>query len=214
MNEETRKIEILPIMLTFVGLPILLYATGDVPRRTLLKESISILTIMAFCLMPAQFFLTRCNSKMLRANLMSKVIKIHKFMGYILLCVLLVHPFLIVVPRYFEAGIDSSEAFITIITTFSSFGIVLGISAWLLMVCLGVTSFMRKKLPLSYKKWRILHGILSGFFIILASWHAIDLGRHTTSHLSSYIVIAGMGGVLLLLKTYISRSSMKQRVSK
>ncbi len=214
MNEQTEKKTILTLAVLFIGLPVFLYATGSFPRRTILKESISILTILAFFLMLAQFYLARTSRRMLNGISMSSIITSHKVLGYVFLSILLVHPFLIVVPRYFESGIDSMEAFITIITAFNSLGIVLGICAWCLMIILGITSFLRKKLPLSYKSWRLFHGILAILFTILASWHAIDLGRHTTSTLSAYLVIAATGGILLLLKTYIPRSPMEQGVSK
>ncbi len=214
MKEQTNNRGILLLTLTFIGLPLLFYATGDLPRRTVLKESISIVTILAFCLMLAQFFLTRTNRWMLSGSLMSTIISTHKVIGYTFICVLLAHPFLIVVPRYYESGVEPIEAFFTIITTFTSIGVVLGICAWALLLILGVTSLFRKVLPLPYKTWRILHGILSALFIALASWHAIDLGRHTDSLLSSYVVITVVIGILLLLKTYISRPPVEQRKSK
>lgn len=214
MNEQTGIKTILTLAVLFIGLPVFLYATGSFPRRTILKESISILTIMAFFLMLAQFFLARTNRRVLSGYRVSSIITIHKVLGYVFLSVLLVHPFLIVVPRYFESGIDSMEAFITIITSFNSLGIVLGICAWCLMLILGVTSFLRKKLPLRYKNWRLIHGIFAILFIILASWHAIDLGRHATLTVSTYLVVAAMSGILLLLKSYIARSPMEQGVNK
>ncbi|WP_163339483.1 ferric reductase-like transmembrane domain-containing protein [Desulfopila sp. IMCC35008] len=168
MNEQTRHSGIVQLVILFIGVPMLLYATSGVPRRTLLREAISILTILAFCQMLGQFFLTRINRTMLSGYRMNSIKRIHTFLDYVFLSVLLVHPFLIVVPRYFEAGIDSMEAFVTIITAFNSPRVVLGISFWLLMFLLGMTSLFRKKLPLTYRKWRIFHGVLALLFIILA----------------------------------------------
>jgi len=121
----------------------------------------------------------------------------------------LVHPFFIVIPRFFEAGVEPVEAFITLITTYDSTGVVLGIIAWFLMLIIGLTSFFRKKLSLSYINWRLLHGILSIVFIIIASWHAIDLGRHIDLPISIFIILLAGVGVLLLLNTYLLKPKNK-----
>ena len=131
-----------------------------------------ILFFLAYFLMLGQFFLSRGNKKVLKSHKMGKVVKLHKVIGYIFVSILLVHPFLIVVPRFFEAGIAPGEAFGTMLTTWDSQGIILGMIAWVLM-------------------------------LILATWHAMDLGRHTDLPMSLYMgAIAGIG-VLLLLRTYL-----------
>lgn len=214
MKKQTEKRGILLLAALFIGLPLLFYVTGDVPRRTFLKESISILTIVAFCLILAQFFVTRSSYRMLRGYRWNTILKVHKILGYTFLGVLSVHPFLIVVPRYFESGVDSLEAFVTIITAFNSPGIVLGLCSWFLMLILGITSFLQKQLPLRYKTWKLFHIILAVCFTVLASWHAIELGRHCTLLFSSYVVLAVVSGALPLLNAYISQTSIEQGVNK
>lgn len=129
--------------------------------------------------------------------------KLHKVIGYTFVGLLLFHPFLIVVPRYFEAGVEPQEAFLTILGTYNTKGVMLGIIAWTLMLLLGLTSLFRDKIGMTYKTWRVFHGILSMIFIGLASWHAIDLGRHTDVAMSVFILILAGGGIILLLKTYL-----------
>ena len=67
---------------------------------------------------------------------------------------------------------------------------------------------------MSHRTWRIFHGILSIVFIGFASWHAINLGRHTNKGLSFYILILSCSGVMLLLNTYFSKSSKKPEENK
>ena len=193
----------------FIGLPILFYATGDFPRRTFLKESISLLNIIGLCLILAQFFLTRNgNSLLLRYN-MAKVITIHKIFGYVFVSIFLVHPFLIVLPRYFEAGVEPVDCLLTILSTYHNPGVLSGIIAWCLMFILFGTALFRKKMPLPYQTWTAVHKWLSLAFILFACWHAIDLGRHTNLVLSSYIVILTLCGALLLLKDFIFKRVLK-----
>jgi len=196
-------------VLVFTGMPLLIWAMGNLPERSLLKESLSIMTILAFCQMIGQFFGARTNRCAVENLTMIKVIKYHKIIGYTFLITLLFHPVLLVVPRLFESGVAPVDAFITIITTLNQ-GVVLGIIAWCLMLTLAVTSLARKKLPMKYTTWRFFHGILAMLFISIATWHVIDLGRHATPAMSVLITILSAVGVLLLLQTYSLKISKKQ----
>lgn len=192
-------------ILIFMGIPLVIWATGNFPVRSLLKESLSIITILAFYQMIGQFFWAR-TSRSARMDLkMNQVVKYHKVIGYTFVGILFFHPIYLVVPRFFEAGISPFEAFVTIITTFNQ-GCVLGIITWCLMLVLGVTSFLRNKLPMTYKTWRVFHGTLAILFISVAAWHAMDLGRHATLAMSILISMLTASGILLLLKTYIFKT--------
>ena len=195
-------------LLAFTGLPLLIWAMGNFPERSLLKESLSVMTILAFCQMIGQFFWARTNRYAVENLKMSKVIKYHKIIGYTCLSVLLFHPVFLVVPKFFESGVAPVDAFITIITTLNQ-GVVLGIIAWCLMLILGITALSRKRLPMKYKTWRVFHGILAMLFISIAAWHVIDLGHHSSLAMSILIIILIAGGVLLLLKTYTFKKSKK-----
>jgi len=200
-----KRNNIILMVTVLIGLPLLFWAVGDFPRRTVLKEVFSVLTLIALSMMIGQFFITGSNRKMFQVKSMAKLVKFHKIFGYVFVGVLLLHPFLIVFPRYFESGVEPMEALTTLLTTFNSTGVILGIIAWLLILIIGLTSSFRNKLPMKYTSWRLLHGILSIIFIIVASWHAIDLGRHTNVPMSVFIIILSGSGVILLLKTYFSK---------
>ncbi len=203
MEKKIRIYNLIAALLIFIALPLLLWALGDFPRRTLLKETISLLSIQAFFLMLGQFFLARSNSNILKEHKMAGVLKIHKFIGYFFISVLLFHPFLIVFPRYFESGVTPRDAFISLVSTYNKPGIFLGLSAYFLMLLLGLTSLFRDKLGMKYKTWRLFHGLLSIIFISIASWHALLQGRHMNLPMSIFVISLASAGVLLLLKTYL-----------
>ncbi len=188
-------------------MPVVFYALGDFPRRSILKEAISVLTLLAFSLMLSQFYLARSNKYMLQVHKMASVVKVHKFIGYVFVGIILIHPFLIILPRYFESGVEPIEAFITLITSFDRLGVILGMLAYGTMLIIGLASFFRDKLPMSYKTWRVFHGIVSVLFIGFASWHVLNMGRHISPALSAYILMLSIFGVVLLLNTYFSNSS-------
>ncbi len=202
MEKQIKKYNIIGAILLFIGFPIFFWAIGDIPKRTILKEAISVLTLLAYFLMLGQFFLARTNKNLLSGHKMSSILNIHKIIGYIFVTFLLFHPLLIVFPRYFESGVNPVEAFITIISTYHNTGVLLGIISWTLILILGFTSFFRNKIGMSFKTWRVFHGLLSIAFIILATWHAIDLGRHTNLNMSIFMIILAGFGVLLVMKSY------------
>lgn len=202
MNTDIKKYHVLAAILVFIVLPVLFVSLGDFPRRTLLKESISMLTVLAFALMLGQFFLVRGNQYFIRVFKYSRVLAVHKFIGYSVAGIFLVHPFLIVLPRFYEAGVSPFDALVTILTTLDSPGVVLGLITWSLMLLIGVTSLFRARLKLSYKTWKLFHGILSILFVITASWHAIELGRHTDMIISIFIIVLALAGSTLLIKQY------------
>ncbi len=140
MDKRIKIYNTVGAIIVFLGLPLLFYALGDFPRRSVLKEIISVLTLVSFSIMLSMFFMTRANKRILNGHKMGHVNKLHRIIGYIFVGILMVHPFLIVIPRYFEAGVEPAEAFLTIITSFGSTGIILGIIAWSLMIILGLTS--------------------------------------------------------------------------
>ena len=207
MENKIRKYNRIAAGMVFIAFPVLFYVLGDFPRRTVLKETISIITLIAFFMMLFQFYLSRANGKVLKEHKMSKVVKWHKVLGYVFVSILLVHPFLIVLSRYFESGVEPLEAFTTIITTFGSKGVVLGLSAWVLMFIIGLTSLLRNNLGLSYKAWRITHGILSIVFIAIASLHVVEQGRHINQPMQWLIAVLSIGGITLLIQTYLFKKS-------
>lgn len=194
--------------LVFLILPIVFFFLGDFPSRTILKTSISIITIAAFFILIAQFFLSNINISLVFK--MFKVVKIHKVLGYIVLAIFLIHPFLIVVPRFFEVGPSPFESFFKMVLAFDNLGVILGIVAWILMFILGFTSFFRDKLNIKYKHWKYLHGGLSILFILIAAWHAIDLGRHMSSLMITLIVVLTLFASFLLIKKYFFSTKNKE----
>jgi len=185
-----------------IGLPILLWFLGDYPMRTLFKDSIAVLTLLALCLLFVQFFISGINPTLLEKYRLKDIVKVHKYIGYAVIGFFILHPLFIVLPRFFEAGLLPQDALIKLLTTFETRGQIVGLVAYILMFVLGVTSLLRHKLGITYTTWKLLHGFLSLAFIILASWHAIDMGRHFDTALSIWTIILVSLTAIILLKNY------------
>lgn len=164
-------------------------------------ETLSLITIIAFSLLLSQFFTSRLNYKLMKQIRMVNVVAIHRFIGYVFISVILLHPFFIIVPKFFDNGVTSYDAFLRLITTFSSTGVILGLIAYTIMLVLMITAFFRFKLHLHYRIWRRLHGYLTLAFVITATWHVINMGRHSnTSFALFYMLVVAIGIYYVLRK--------------
>lgn len=202
MKDVFKKYSFLSKIVLFIGIPLMIYFLQDFPRRTVLKEGLSFLTILSFTLMVSQFYLTRGYRAVENKGRMGDIVKAHKFIGYFFSTVLLLHPFFIVFPRYFEGGAKPLDALWQIVTTLENSGVVVGVIAWLLMIVLGITSLLRGKLFKSYRTWRWFHGLLSLLFIGLAAYHVISLGRHSVPEMIAFYLLLTSGGATVLVRTY------------
>ncbi|MBD8876589.1 ferric reductase-like transmembrane domain-containing protein [Roseibium polysiphoniae] len=207
MKVMLRTSVIVIALMVFLGLPILFYWLGEFPRRSVLKEAISLLTLLAFSLMLSQFFMARSNLKVIQLFDLRQVQLVHKFIAYAVMTVLLLHPVLIVFPRLFEAGIGPWQAFRTMLTTFENPGILLGLAAWILLLVLTLTAIFRLRLNwalgIKYRNWRYFHGLLSVLVTAVAVLHAIKLGRHFNPSMVFFSVSVAITGAAMLFKMYL-----------
>jgi len=77
MESKIRIYNRIAAILIFIGLPVLFWALGDVPKRTTLKETLSLITLIAFSMMLAQFYLARSNRAILNCG--SPLLRIRNF---------------------------------------------------------------------------------------------------------------------------------------
>lgn len=209
MKKESNIFKLFPLIIAFIAVPLLLWALGNFPNRNTLMETLSLMSILGFTLLLSQFFLSRINKSLVKDIRMVNVLKIHKFFGYVFVSILLLHPFFIIVPKFFDDGLTPGDAFIKMITTMDSLGVVLGLIAYATMIILLVTAFFRFKMHLKYRTWRSLHGYLAMLFVLTATWHVISLGRHSNTSFSIYYVLMVVGGIYYLLKTYLFKTSKR-----
>ena len=212
MENNIKLKYILISLFIFVIIPLFILSLQTLPPRTLLKESTSVLVIVGFFFLLGQFYLNRSNKFFVKIYKMFKIIKLHKIIGYTVIAIFFIHPFLIVLPRFFEAGVDPIYAFWLMITDFKSLGIIFGSIAWCVMIALLLTSFYKDKLNMTYSKWRLLHIVLSLVFISAALWHVIDLGRHMNEIMILFIFLLVCIAVYQLGKLYFSKNYKKEKV--
>lgn len=192
-------------MLTiYLLVPTIYLYTGNFPERAFYKEIISAVVVGALVLTLAQFYLSRINKKLQNQTKMVYIIRSHKFIGYIISFILLAHPFMVVIPKFFDSGITPVDAFKNMITTYSSKGVIFGIIAWIFLLILTITSLFRNQLPIKHTTWRVFHGVTALVFVVFSTFHAVNLGKHTDINLSLYMIILAAIGFILLIKLYLT----------
>lgn len=209
MNARNYILKFSALIITFIAVPLFLYFSGNFARRTTLMETISIVTILAFSLLLSQFFTSRLNYKLMKQIRMVNVVTIHRFIGYFFISVTLLHPFFIIVPKFFDDAVSPTDAFVKLITTFSTTGLILGLIAYAVMLILMVTAFFRFKMHMHYRTWRSLHGYLTLLFVITATWHVIDMGRHSNSSFTLFYLLVVATGIFYVLRKYLFKTAKK-----
>ncbi|MFA7289965.1 MAG: ferric reductase-like transmembrane domain-containing protein [Melioribacteraceae bacterium] len=202
MLEKIKQYNLIWIIVFLVGVPLFIWATGEVHQKAFYKEAISVVTILAFFFLIGQSYLTRGYRVFIQKLKMSRLLKLHKIFGYVFVSVIVLHPLYIVLPKFFDNGITPYDAFITMLTTFESTGIILGIVSWILLVTLAITSIIRSRLFKNYRTWRVFHAILALFFVTFSTWHVLNLGRHSTTLMAIYMILVSIGGVFIMMKVY------------
>ncbi|WP_158589092.1 ferredoxin reductase family protein [Alginatibacterium sediminis] len=100
----------------------------------------------------------------------------HKQVGKALALVFLLHPILILAPRFMAStddGLTSLRAIVTSPNTLS------GIVAYLLMLVWITLSIFKDKLRIRYETWRVLHVVGFMLIAILATSHITSIGSHS-----------------------------------
>lgn len=207
MQNQSKLYQIIIFLSVFVLVPSLIIIYQTLPQRTLLKESLSVLFVLSFCFMIGQFFLTRANKSTVKLFKMMKVIKVHKILGYTVVVAILLHPFFIVFPRFFEGAVNPIDAFFTMIKEYENSGILFGLIAWISMLILLITSFFKDKLTvyLNYKQWRVLHAVLVVIILIFSTLHSSILGRHSDKFMILFTIIIAFAALFQIYKIYFKK---------
>jgi predicted ferric reductase len=101
--------------------------------------------------------------------------RIHRRAGELIALYFFLHPFLIVLPRVWIAPQLVLNDFWLTVTGPDA---VTGVYAWALMGVWVLMAVYKDKLPLTYEAWRFSHGIGLIGIAILATHHAVTVGRH------------------------------------
>lgn len=135
----------------------------------------------------------------------------HKQVGKWLGLFFLLHPLLILAPRFLVSFDDGMTSVVEAIT---SPQLLTGIIAWLVMIVWVVLAIFKDRLRISYETWHLTH--LLGFVMVcvLATLHITSVGRHGQFDVQFNILWWGLCAMSVGLVFYnwtVKKSGLKQQ---
>lgn len=150
-------------------------ASEHVSYRGLYTELVTLMSLAGFAMMLGQFFLSGRLESISSKTGVDNGMHLHRKVGEYLAILFFLHPFLILLPRFWISGSFAVDDFILLFTKPLSGN---GFYAWSLMIVWVLMAMFKNKIGMSYEAWRISHGIGAIAIAILATDHVITIGRH------------------------------------
>lgn len=159
----------------FIVLPYLWSLTQDLAYRGVYVTAITIANLAGLAALLAQSLLSGRIEAVTRRAGIDNGMRLHRQVGELVAVYFFLHPFLIVLPRYLIAPQRATEDIWVALTAAES---ATGLYAWALMGVWVLMAKYRDRLGLGYEAWRISHGLGLVAVAILATHHAVTVGRH------------------------------------
>ncbi len=139
------------------------------------QELVGLFSIIGLSMMLLQFLLTSRVDAVADRTGVDNTMRVHTRWGEYLGYLILLHPILIVLPRFIVAP---SFAIDDVWELFTQSETSTGLYAWSLMLVWVLMAVFKDKIGLSYEAWRYSHSAGFVAIIILATHHAVTIGRH------------------------------------
>lgn len=187
-------------LLLFFGLfalvPLCLAFGQEVPALSVYQYTALFVSLGTFGLMSGLFFLTRLLPHRAAQMKLSARLRWHKVLGCVAGLILLVHPVLMIARRFW---VEESNPVDNLMLLLRSPLLRTGLAAWVLLALILLLTLFRRRFPA--RLWRIQHGVMSVAFLILATWHVMQVGRHSDVILSAFWILLSAGTIGAYLKT-------------
>lgn len=201
---------VIVIYMAIALVPYLFSVTQGLQQRGLFETLVSALSIAGLTALLAQYALSGRLQSVTQYAGIDNGMRIHRRAGELIALFFFLHPFLIVLPRFWIAPQLAVDDLWLMLTSSES---ATGVFAWALMGFWVMFAILRDKLPITYEAWRISHGIGLVAVAILATHHAVTVGRHGVYQpWFDYMWIAMCTlAVSTLVYTYFVRPSLQKR---
>lgn len=171
-----RPLSLVALYCALIALPYLAgRQSAYVATRNPYAEAVTLLTLGGMAMLLLQFMLSGRIDPVSRITGVDEGLRWHRKVGEILALLFVLHPLLIHAPRFLISG---PFAFAELWSMFSQPLVRTGLYAWGLLIVMVLVSMFRERSGLSYEAWRISHGLVAVAIAILATDHALSVGRH------------------------------------
>lgn len=178
--------------------PVCLAVNQGVPTRFVTQQAVLLLSLAALGLVLGQFWLSRLLSQSVTNVKPASRLRWHRIAGYSAGAFLLIHPLLMIARRFWVQESDPVE---NLFLMLRAPALLPAIVAWVLLAMIVVLSILRRRFR--PKSWRLLHGLMSAAFAVLATWHVVSMGRHSNAAMSLFWIVLAGSAVGALLRSYL-----------
>jgi len=140
-----------------------------------------------------------------------RTLRIHRWVAYAIITCIAIHPFLYTAPDgtswpWFNADDP------TLVLGIGS--LITGLAAWILTAGIIFVAVDHKKLPGSYRTWRLMHAGSALLLGALIAVHAISAGGYSgQTALAAYWILLLCGGLLVLIEMFLVQPWRRRRRS-
>jgi len=190
--------------LTLALSPALVAYVGPVPPRTFWIEVGVGLGFVGLGVLVLQFVLTGRFRRVAPSFGFDSMLHFHRHIGIVALIMVLGHPVLLIVTEpgyleYFDPRVDFMRAMALSSVT----------GALLLIV---ITSLWRTAFRLNYEWWRVIHGVLALFIVVIGVVHAFQVGHYVSTPWAQGFIAAMLAASLgLVVDTRLLRPMRLRR---
>ncbi|MFW5970399.1 MAG: ferric reductase-like transmembrane domain-containing protein [Halofilum sp. (in: g-proteobacteria)] len=187
-------------------LPLTLAVVADAPGRPGLGDLASSIAMVGFAALLLEFAFSGRFRLLTDLAGMDALMRFHQFSGYVVLLMLLLHPYLYaLVPA--ETGVPGSGD-----PGGTALAGVTGFIAWFGLIGLVFAAIFRDDLPIPYERWRLGHGVGAAIIALLGLVHTLGAGTAAASPLVAGFWIGAVGLALLtLVQVYALRPWLQLR---
>ena len=165
------------------------------------EELVTLLSISGMAMMLCQFTLLNGRVDAINSRIgVDNSMRVHNKAGEYLAILFFLHPFLIGLPRFIVAP---SFALDNLWIMFTSAESATGVYAWSLLIVLVLMAIKKNKIGLSYEAWRYTHSVGFVAVIILATHHAVTVGRHGRYNLWFDVLWIALCAVAVSVVAYV-----------
>ena len=192
--------------LLLVLLPLGVTLIADAPGRPGASDLASSIAMVGFAALLLEFVFSGRFRLLTDAAGMDALMRFHQFSGYVVLLMLLLHPYLYVMfPA--DTGTPGPGD-----TGGSALAGATGFVAWFGLIGLVFAAIFRDDLPITYERWRLGHGIGAAIIAVLALVHTLGAGTAAASPVVAAFWIGAVALALLtLLQVYALRPWLQRR---
>lgn len=208
-GKRTGGLILLTLWLLAALSPLIVAAVAAAPEQPGMHALASTIAMVGFAVLLLEFLLSGRFRVLTDPAGMDALMRFHQFSGYVVLALLLAHPYLYaMIPS--ETGPVGGR--VVAGSGGSALSGVTGFIAWFLLFALVFMAIFRDELSLTYERWRLTHGLGAAVVAVLGLVHALGAGTTAAATMVAGFWILAVGLALLtLLHVYAVRPWLRRR---